>query len=750
MKKKPALNFATLTDTSPTEESHAESAGLSPLEYERIRRLLSRAPNKVELGIIGAMWSEHCSYKSSKAHLSKLPSKGPNVLVGPGENAGIIDIGDNLAIVFKIESHNHPSFIEPFQGAATGVGGILRDIFTMGAEPFAAANFLRFGRPSHKRVPKLIEGVVSGIASYGNCFGVPTVMTNVDFHACYDGNNLVNAFAIGVLKKDEIFLGKACGLNNRVLYVGARTGRDGIMGAVMASDVFSKDTEQKRPTVQVGDPFTEKLLLNACLDVFKNKLIVGVQDMGAAGLSCATFEMANRGGAGLSINLDHVPLRDDTLTAYDIMLSESQERMLMVCEPHQVQHVQAIFAKYDLDCVDLGAVTSDGVVKIHHRGREVASLSANLVIENAPRYRRSYLSKIPFNRTRIKDTVTLDIKTVVERAKNDLAQKDLSWITNQFDHHIGLNTVVGPSEADATLIRVPTSQKAVALSVVGNGKLCKINPVEGARRTVFLGALEVAAQGATEVGITNCLNFGSPENVAVMTELKHVIDGLAHAASELDIPVVSGNVSLYNETNGQPILPTLALVMVGLSDSFYRHTKIKNAKVDDLLVILGELPDDFCGAESALNDDFLNVELRPWDAELIYNLSEILRMSVHERLISSASVIGRGGLLHALIKMMAHTSSGVAIDFGVEWLRKEIALGLISEDSPQILLSLREKDLARLQERCVKKRVSLTTIGRLGGDELRIAHAGNVLFSEKADQVIRSYQQGFGDYLGRN
>lgn len=750
MKKKTSMSFSTLTDQAPTDEVHAPDAGLVSEEYERIKRLLSRAPNKVELGIIGAMWSEHCSYKSSRAHLSKLPSKGPHVLVGPGENAGVIDIGEDLAIVFKIESHNHPSFIEPFQGAATGVGGILRDIFTMGAEPFAAANFLRFGQPTHPKVPKLIHGVVSGIASYGNCFGVPTVASNVDFHRCYDGNNLVNAFAIGVVKKEEIFLGSASGVNNRVLYVGASTGRDGIMGAVMASDVFAENTEHKRPTVQVGDPFTQKLLLNACLEVFKQKLVVGIQDMGAAGLSCSTFEMASRGSTGLTINLDQVPLRDDSMSAYDIMLSESQERMLMVVKPQDLPVVKQIFQKYDLACVDIGFVTSDSTVKIHHRGREVVNLSANLVIENAPRYRRSYLSKIPFDKSRIKDSVTIDVKTALDVFKNDLGQKDLSWITEQFDHHIGLNTVVGPNESDATMIRVPNSTKAVVISLSGNGRLCKINPFEGARRTVFHAALEVSAQGATEVGITNCLNFGSPQNIQVMTELKHVIDGMAHAAIALDTPIISGNVSLYNETDGQPIFPTLALCLVGLTDNPRHSTKFSNARAHDVLVLLGELPDDFTGAESILGDKFTSVDLRPWDEDLVFKLCEIMRTSVHEELLTSACVVGRGGLLHAVVKIMTHAACGATLEFGAEWLNKELALGLLSEDSPGVVVAINEQSLTRLQEHCVRKNISVHRLGRLGGEQLVIAHHGNVIAKESQESLVACYKNSLGDFLANH
>lgn len=749
MKKKTRVCFNSISDHSITEEHHASDVGLSPEEYERIKRLLTRAPNKVELGIVGALWSEHCSYKSTRAHLSKLPTTGPHVLVGPGENAGAVDIGDDLALIFKIESHNHPSFIEPFQGAATGVGGILRDIFTMGARPFATANLLRFGAPVHQGVSHLFHGVVGGIANYGNCFGVPTVLSDVDFHESYNGNNLVNAFAIGVVNKHEIFLGSASGVKNRILYVGAKTGRDGIMGAVMASDVFADDTEQKRPTVQVGDPFTEKLLLEACLLAFKEKLIVGIQDMGAAGMTSSSFEMANRASTGLSINLDHVPLRDGLMHAYDIMLSESQERMLMVVTQANAVRVKEIFAKFELDCVDIGYVTGDGLVRISHNGHEVVNLSATLIIENAPRYRRTYLSKIPCNTLSIKDKAVVDMSAAIESFKKDLGQRDLSWITNQFDHHIGLNTVVGPNEADAVLIRVPHSKKAVAISLLCNGKLCKLNPYEGARRTVFNAALQISAQGASPVGMTNCLNFGSPENTAVMTDLKHVIDGMAHAAISLNTPIISGNVSLYNETNGRPILPSMALGLVGLTDKPTRHTKFSRAEDGDLLVLLGDLPDDYAGCETVFCDTPMNISLGSWESEQLLNLCEVISRGVNDGLFTCASVIGRGGLLHSLIKIMAHTNIGVALDFGSEWLSQELTLGLLSEDSPRVLVSISEQRFPALAKECAKK-ISINRLGRVEGAYFSISHHGKLVFREPTFNLTNCFKNGLEDDLANH
>lgn len=744
--KKTKIPFTTLFDHSPVSEHHAEDVGLSDEEYERLLRLLHRTPDKVELGIVGALWSEHCSYKSTKAHLSQLPSKGKNVIVGPGQNAGVIDIGDDVAVVFKIESHNHPSFIEPFHGAATGVGGILRDIFTMGARPFAALNLLRFGLPHHPKTAQLFHGVVSGIAHYGNCFGVPTVMSNIDFHPSYNGNNLVNAFAIGVVKKDDIFLAEASGIKNRLIYVGSKTGRDGIMGAVMASDVFTDDVEHKRPTVQVGDPFTQKLLLEACLRVFQEKLVVGIQDMGAAGLTSSSFEMAARGGVGLMINLDHVPLRDPTMSAYDIMLSESQERMLMVVKPDLVSRVCEIFNHFELDCVDIGQVTSDGLVKIHYKGIEVANLSATLITENAPRYRRSYLSDVPAHQASFKDSAKISIADAIASFKKDLAQKEVSFITQQFDHHIGLNTIVGPHESDAVLLRVPDTQKAVAISLVGNQRLVHINPQEGARRTIYQAILEVSCQGATPLGITNCLNFGSPENLEVMTDLKWVIDGMADAALRCEVPIISGNVSLYNETNDQPILPTLALALVGLTEQPGNHSKYGFGREGDLLVCLGEIPDDYAGCEPVLGEDASRVHLRAWDHEAVMRLAEVVRFAIHERIVSCLSVVGRGGLLYSLIKIMANSPYGITVDFGSEWLKPELCLGLISENSPQVLLTIPKQHMDRLSQLCANK-VPINSWGRLGAEHFIIRHGAEDLYCEHRDELVACYRHGLGDFF---
>lgn len=742
--KKAKIKLFQLQDNAVVLDAHAQEIGLCDEEFERLKRLIGRYPNKVELGIVAALWSEHCSYKSTKAHLSRLPSAKKGVLVGPGENAGAIEIDENLAVVFKIESHNHPSFIEPFHGAATGVGGILRDIFTMGARPFVVANFLRFGETTHNKTPHLFHGVVSGISHYGNCFGVANVMSNIDFHKSYNGNILVNAFAMGVVEKSQIFSGTAQGIKNRLIYVGAKTGRDGIMGAVMASDSFSSDTAAMRPTVQVGDPFCGKLLLEACLKAYKENLVVGIQDMGAAGLTSSSFEMASKASTGLVVNLDHVPLRDESMSAYEIMLSESQERMLMVAQPNSLPRLKEIFSYYELDCADIGYVTGDGIVKISYKGSEVANLSASLITENAPRYRRDYHSEIPIEVEPLKERYFLTVDGVIESFKADCAQKDQTFVTSQFDHHIGLNTIVGPNEADATLIRIPTTNKAVAISLVGNGKLSKFHPLEAAKRCIYQALLEISCQGAQPLGITNCLNFGSPQNPDVMTDVKYTIDGMAQAASALNIPVISGNVSLYNDTNGEPILPTLALALVGLSNEPAHFTKWSLAGESDLIMVLGETPDDFAGCESALSDDLVQGELRALDPDHVNRMAHIISAMVQEQFVRSSAVVSHGGFLKSLIQIMAKSNLGAVLDFHEEWMLKEITCGLSSENTTQVILVMPECHVEKLAQACSHK-IPLACYGRLGGENLLIRHNGQEIYNKPHIDVTSRYLHDWGE-----
>jgi phosphoribosylformylglycinamidine synthase subunit PurL len=539
---------------------------LTAPEYEKIVGLLGREPTFTELGIFSVMWSEHCSYKSSRVHLKKLPTESRHVLQGPGENAGIIDIGDGLAIAFKIESHNHPSFIEPFQGAATGVGGILRDIFTMGARPIAVMDSIRFGRlddpKTGARNRRILEGVVSGIAHYGNCFGVPTVGGECVFEESYDGNPLVNVFALGVFRHDEIFYGKASGIGNPVIYVGAKTGRDGIHGASMASAEFTEESKQKRPNVQVGDPFLEKLLLEACLEAMQTGAIVGIQDMGAAGLTSSTCEMGSRAGTGVEIDLQYVPQRETGMTAYEMMLSESQERMLLVARRGREHEVFAVFKKWGLDAVEIGTVTSDGMLRVKHHAQVFAEIPNRALAEEAPRYHRPYtrpLRTAPLHGPQIESqNLAADLKTLL--SSGDLSSK--RWIWEQYDYQVRTNTLAGPG-LDAAVVRIKDTNTSIAMSLDGNGRYCALDPREGTKLIVAECCRNLSTLGALPIATTNNLNFGNPERPEIMAQIVESIEGLAEACRFFDVPVTGGNVSLYNETLGTPIFPTPVVGIIG-------------------------------------------------------------------------------------------------------------------------------------------------------------------------------------------
>lgn len=521
-------------------------------ESQRIVAALGRKPNQVEQGIFDVMWSEHCCYKSSKVHLRQFPTSGPRVLQGPGENAGIIDIGDGYAIAFKIESHNHPSYIEPYQGAATGVGGILRDIFTMGARPIALLDSLHFGSPDHPRTDYLLRGVVAGIGGYGNCMGIPTVGGETHFDDCYNGNILVNAFCLGVMRSDRIFRGVAGGIGNPVILVGSKTGRDGIHGATMASDTFGSASEEKRPTVQVGDPFTEKKLMEACLEAYElDGAIVGIQDMGAAGLTCSSFEMASKGGCGMELWLDKVPMREAGMTPYEIMLSESQERMLLVAEKNRVEDLRKIFAKWELEFAIVGKVIAEQRVRGRFHNEEVFDLPVAAVVDDAPLYERDAQRPRKERSSPGCHPANMNGLPITE------------WIWRQYDYMVGTNTVVGPGHG-AAVMRVKANGKRLALTVDSNADRCVQDPYQGTKEIVARGVEKLAAWGAAPLGVTNCLNFGNPENPEVMWQFKETCRGLADACRERNIPVVSGNVSFYNETEGQNIKPTPVIAMVGL------------------------------------------------------------------------------------------------------------------------------------------------------------------------------------------
>ena len=567
-----------------------ESHQLTPAEYDKILSLLGREPTYTELGIFSVMWSEHCSYKSSRLHLKKLPTRSKLVLQGPGENAGIIDIGDGYAIAFKIESHNHPSFIEPFQGAATGVGGILRDIFTMGARPIAVMDALRFGPLNVPRNRRILEGVVSGIAHYGNCFGVPTVGGECVFEECYNGNPLVNVFALGIFRKDQIFYGKATGIGNPVIYVGAKTGRDGIHGASMASAEFTEESKQKRPNVQVGDPFLEKLLLEACLEAMQTGAIVGIQDMGAAGLTCSTCEMGSRAGTGIEIDLKYVPQRETGMSPYEIMLSESQERMLLVAEKGREREVFEVFHKWGLDAVEIGHVTADGILRVKDHGKVVAEIPNQALADEAPIYDRPHTK--PYR------PVPLDPPTAVRnRGRQTSIQSDLiallksgdicskRWIWEQYDYMVRTNTVEGPG-SDAAIVRIKETGGSLAMSLDGNGRYCVLDPREGTKLIVAECCRNLSTAGALPVAATNNLNFGNPERPEIMAQLVASIEGMREACTLFETPITGGNVSLYNETLGEAIYPTPVMGIVGILKTA-QPTPMHFSTPDRAVILLG-------------------------------------------------------------------------------------------------------------------------------------------------------------------
>src|SRR2546427_225222 len=599
------------TEIRVTPEIAAEH-GVTREEYARIQQILGRDPNITELGIFSVMWSEHCSYKSSKVHLKRLPTRGKLVVQGPGENAGVVDIGDGLVAAFKIESHNHPSYVEPFQGATTGVGGILRDIFTMGARPLAVLDSLRFGEITANKDTKegeaaknrrILDGVIRGVGSYGNCFGVPTVGGEVCFEPCYSQNPLVNALALGIAKKEDLFFAKAKGAGNPVIYVGAKTGRDGIHGAsLLASAEFTEESQQKRPNVQVGDPFTEKLLLEACLEAMRTGVVVAIQDMGAAGLTCSTCEMASRGGTGIEIDLARVPQRETGMTPYEIMLSESQERMLLVAEKGREREVLDIFAKWGLDAVVVGKVTAGGMLRVKDHGILAAEIPAHPLAEEGPVYQRPMAPPAPRKETPTDwFRFSPEGANLTENFRKLLASPAIAskrWIIEQYDYMVRTNTLVVPGAGDAAVVRVKGTKRALALSTDGNGRWCQLNPRLGAMHAVAEAARNVATSGARPIAATNCLNFGSPEKPEVMWQFSEAIDGLAEACTALATPITGGNVSFYNETLGKSIYPTPVIGVLGILDDASRVLKIAFREECDVIVLL-DSSNSFVGAQHA-------------------------------------------------------------------------------------------------------------------------------------------------------
>jgi phosphoribosylformylglycinamidine synthase len=726
--------------------------GITEEEYGRIREHLGQEPNITELGIFSVMWSEHCSYKSSRIHLRKFPTKGPRVLQGPGENAGVVDIGDGLAVAFKMESHNHPSFIEPYQGAATGVGGILRDVFTMGARPIALLDSLSFGRPESPRMRHLVEGVVSGIAGYGNCVGVPTVGGEVRFDECYDGNILVNAFALGVVRHDRIFLGEAKGVGNPIIYVGSKTGRDGIHGATMASGEFDEKSEEKRPTVQVGDPFTEKLLIEACLELMKSDCVEGIQDMGAAGLTSSSFEMAGRAGNGFVMDLEKVPMREEGMTPYELMLSESQERMLVVSRKGREEEVAAIFRKWDLDVAVVGEVTADGVGRIRMHGKTVAEVPVSAVTDGAPLYDR------PSARPEWQDEVNrLDPGALP--CPSDLAETWLSllscpdgadkrWVYRQYDHMIRTNTVTLPG-SDAAVLRVKGTAKGIALSSDCNSRYCYLDPYVGGMQAVAESCRNVSVSGALPIGLTDCLNFGNPEKPEIMWQLVSAIEGMAKACETLEVPVVSGNVSLYNETKGKGIHPTPTVAAVGLLEDLSDRVCQWFRKEGDAVLLAGADRNAVeLGGSLYLKTVHGKVAGVPPAVDLEHEarLGDFLRAAAKARLLASAHDLSDGGLAVALAESCitrpeAPLGAVVSNPFPPE-VRGDFAL--FSESQGRVLLSCDRDRVEELVRLAGSFRIKMEDIGTVGGSSIEIAGVASL----PVEEACARWGRGFADALG--
>lgn len=694
-----------------------ELHNLTEEEYQRIVKLLGREPNYVELGMFSVMWSEHCSYKSSKIHLKKLPTKGERVIQGPGENAGVIDIGDGLAIVFKIESHNHPSFIEPYQGAATGVGGIVRDIFTMGARPIALLDSLRFGPLDEPSNRLIMNGVVSGIAGYGNSIGVPTVGGETYFHPCYSLNPLVNVFCLGIAKKEKIFYGKAMGEGNPVFYVGAKTGRDGIHGATMASAEFSEDSEKKRPNVQVGDPFKEKLLIEACLEVMERDLIVGIQDMGAAGLTSSSSETAGRGGSGIYLNLDLVPLREEGMTPYEILLSESQERMLIIGKKGKEREIEEVFKKWDLECVKIGEVKNDGFLTATFKGETVCKVPVKALTTDAPVYNRPYKKRERINSLNPKELpIPSDLNEIFVEILGSPNICHKGWIFTQYDHMVQTNTVLLPG-ADASVLWIKENGKGLAITLDGNSNFCYLNPKEGAKLMVAEALRNISCVGARPLGATNCLNFGNPEKEEIMWEFKEVVEGMAEACEFFKIPITGGNVSFYNETSGKGIYPTPVFGLVGIIDKVENVLTPSFKRENEYIAICGKLNNEIGGSEYLRIVKGENLGPCPVvDLERELNLHRFMMDAIESSLLSSAHDISDGGLLICLAESALMGGIGFVIMIGDEVGREDFFL--FSESPTRIVISFPEEKRWKIENLVKEWEIDFQIIGWTGGERM--------------------------------
>ena len=702
-----------------TNVDQAKQLGLTASEFDKIKELIGRTPNFTELGIFSAMWNEHCSYKSSRVWLSKLPTKNKYVIQGPGENAGVIDIGDDDVAIFKIESHNHPSYIEPYQGAATGVGGILRDVFTMGARPIANLNSIRFGRPEHPKTKYLLNGVVSGIAGYGNCMGIPTVGGEVEFDECYDGNILVNAMNIGLAKKDKVFLSIASGVGNPVIYVGSKTGRDGIHGASMASQEFDDNSEGKKPTVQVGDPFAEKLLLEACLELMKTDTIISIQDMGAAGLTSSSVEMASKGKLGIEIDLNKVPCRETEMQPFELMLSESQERMLIVLKEGKEQEAEKIFKKWDLDFAVIGKMTDSKNLVLHFNKELVCDIPITSLADEAPKYNREWVSTpLPEEINMDQKLKDLNIKDCLEKLLSHENQANKSWVWEQYDHMVMGDTVQKPG-GDAAVVRVHGTNKALAATVDCTPRYCFAHPHTGGMQAVCETYRNLSAVGAEPRAITNCLNFGNPEKKEIMGQFVDVIKGISEACVALDYPVISGNVSLYNETNGIAIKPTPTIGGVGFIQDVNKSMTLSLKSSDSLLLVVGETKGHI--HQSALCHDILHLKKGPPPA---INLNEekknsfFVRELIDKKIAKSVHDISDGGIALAIAEMCMAGKIGAKIITNL--IDAERVKFLFGEDQARYLVEIKNEDCENVMKLAKEQEISLLQLGSTKKENLTI------------------------------
>jgi len=711
-------------------EQVAIDHGLKKDEYAKICELLKRTPNITELGIFSAMWNEHCSYKSSRLHLKKLPTKGKQVIQGPGENAGVVDIGDNDAIVFKIESHNHPSFIEPYQGAATGVGGIMRDVFTMGARPIANLNSIHFGSPQHKKTKNLLRGVVHGIGGYGNCMGVPTIAGQTNFDSSYNGNILVNAMTLGLVKKDKIFYSKAAGLGKPVIYVGSKTGRDGIHGASMASASFDEKIEEKKPTVQVGDPFTEKLLLEACLELMAGDSIIAIQDMGAAGLTSSSIEMASKGNLGIEINLNKVPCRETQMTPYEIMLSESQERMLIVLENGKEDQAKKIFDKWNLDFAVIGKTTNSKKIELFFNNEQVADIPVNTLVENSPMYDRKWKkAKLP-KKNKIKKEELKNLK-IIDVLKKVLSNPNIcskEWIWQQYDHTVMGDTIQKPG-GDSGVVRVHGTDKAIAASVDSSAVYCWAHPLTGGKQVVCESFRNLISVGAKPIAITNCLNFGSPENEENMGEFVECVQGIGEAAEYLKFPVVSGNVSFYNQTKEEGIKPTPSIGGVGLIKDYKKMITMDFKEVDNIVLVMGKTEGHI--DQSLFARNILDEKNGPPPEINLFNEKnngETLLKLIDINLVKSAHDVSIGGIITAVSKMCIKGNKGINLK-KPKYLINEIEY-YFAEDQGRYIIEVSKEGLKKVADILNKNAVHYDELGTINEDQLFINEKTKVTIDE--------------------